>query len=558
MPTPQLLDHLGRPVSTAALKGVEATAQVSGVRSVWQGTAANGLTPQRLAGILRAAENRDIQAYLELAEQMEERDLHYLAVLGTRKRAISQLPMRVEAAGDDAAGQKHADFIDDWLQRDALRMELFDILDAIGKGFSVSELVWATSEGQWVVDRLQLVDPRWFDLDQVDGRTLSLRGEAEIGRPLTPFKYLVHEHGAKSGLPIRGGLARPVSWAWMFKTYGLKDWVAFAEVYGLPMRVGKYGPGATPAEIATLMGAVADMGGDAAAVIPQSMVIEFVAGAGQASPDMFEKLHDKMDQQISKGVLGQTTTTDAISGGHAVGKEHNDVRGDIERSDALQLAAALNVQLVRPMIDLNFGPQKRYPKIVIGREEAIDLQVLFTGLQAMIPFGLEVEESVIRDKLGLPEPVKGAKLLTPQKPAQEPPGPGGALPSPANDARPPSKASQGLSGGKGKPTDAPADEAAAAAAQIATPATPDPIDRLADDLAGDGDWFVAPLAAAALALLDDAGDLATFRERLAELADAPAAGGAVQAAADRLGRGNFNAFLAGAAGQRLNPSEDDA
>ena len=35
---------------------------------------------------------------------------------------------------------------------------------------------------------------------------------------------------------------------YLFKNYDLKDWVSFAEVYGLPLRLGKYAPGASEAD----------------------------------------------------------------------------------------------------------------------------------------------------------------------------------------------------------------------------------------------------------------------------------------------------------------------
>src|SRR3546814_21150705 len=70
------------------------------------------------------------------------KDLHYLSVLGTRKRAVSQLPINVEAASEDPNDELDAQLIRDWLKRLTLQAELFDILDAIGKGYSVTEIVW--------------------------------------------------------------------------------------------------------------------------------------------------------------------------------------------------------------------------------------------------------------------------------------------------------------------------------------------------------------------------------------------------------------------------------
>ena len=88
--------------------------------------------------------------------------------------------------------------------------------------------------------------------------TLWRRCAASIGiqpmtEPLVPYKFIVHVAKAKAGLPIRGGLARAAGWAYLFKNYVLKDWVTFAEVYGQPLRVGKYGPGATEQDKETLL-----------------------------------------------------------------------------------------------------------------------------------------------------------------------------------------------------------------------------------------------------------------------------------------------------------------
>ena len=65
-----------------------------------------GLTPERLTAILREAEAGDPFLYLELAEEMEEKDLHYLAVLSTRKQTVAQLGRL--AGGSDRLRARHA------------------------------------------------------------------------------------------------------------------------------------------------------------------------------------------------------------------------------------------------------------------------------------------------------------------------------------------------------------------------------------------------------------------------------------------------------------------
>lgn len=272
---PVILGPDGRPVRREVLTQDVAGPTLSGVRSVLAGYPSDGLTPGRVATILREADQGLPERYLELAELVEERDLHYVGVLGTRKRSVAQLPIQVDAASDDPLDVQKADTIRSWLQRDELHEELFDILDAIGKGVSYTEIIWDTSAGQWEPRRLEWRDPRWFVFDRIDGRTPLLR--TEMGDvPLDPAKFIHARISAKSGLPIRSGLARLAAWGWMFKTFVLRDWAIFTQTYGQPIRVGKYEPNATEPEKDVLFNAVANIAGDCAAIIPASMTIEFV------------------------------------------------------------------------------------------------------------------------------------------------------------------------------------------------------------------------------------------------------------------------------------------
>lgn len=431
-----LVDHRGNPIRRDVLTREIAGPVLAGVRSPMSGYPADGMNPVRLANILRAADAGEPLSYFELAEQIEERDLHYVGVLGSRKRAVSQITATVVAASDEARDVAMADMVrDDLLARDELVDETFDILDAVGKGVSFTEIIWDTSEGQWRPARLERVDQRYFTFDRVDGKTPLLRGgEDGLGgdAPLDPFKFITHSVRAKSGLPIRSGLARIAAWAWMFKAFTQRDWAIFTQTYGQPVRIGKFQSGASAEDRATLYRAVANIAGDCAAIVPAGMEIQFVeSGNVAAGAELYEKRADWLDRQVSKAVLGQTNTTDAQSGGLGSGQAdvHNDVRRDIEQADAKGLAATLNRDLVRPWIDLEFGPQRRYPKIVIERPEAEDLKQLAEALAALVPLGLEVEQSQIRDKFGLTEPAAGARLLTSQRTAAAPPPP--SLPTPA-------------------------------------------------------------------------------------------------------------------------------
>lgn len=414
MRTPQLLDHRGIPVERATLKTEIATPTVAGLRSPMPGYPGDGLNPVRLSGILREADMGHPTRYLELAEAIEERDLHFAGVLGTRRRSVSQIDITVEAASDSAEDVARADMVRDWLKRDELTEEVFDILDCIGKGVSYTEIIWDSSAGQWQPQRLEWRDPRWFGVDRVDLRTPTIKNISGGDEPLPGFKFISASIKAKSGLPLRSGLSRIAMWGYMFKKFTERDWAIFTQTYGQPLRVGKWGAGASEQDKETLFRAVANIAGDCAAIIPESMQIEFVeTGSISATGDLYEKRANWLDQQISKCVLGQTATTDAVTGGLGSGKEHRQVQEDIERADAKALAATLNRDLIRPWMQLNFGPLPAYPRLVIGRPEVVDIAQLSTALGGMVDRGLRVSQKEVREKFGLSEPAAGDDVLTP-------------------------------------------------------------------------------------------------------------------------------------------------
>lgn len=550
-----LVDHLGRPVSAHLLKEEISGATTTGVRSILSGHPEVGLDPVRLAGILRSAEQGDATRYLELAEAMEEKDLHYLSVLGTRKRAVAQLPITVEAADDSPEAEADAELVRTWLKRDTLEDELFDLLDAIGKGFSVSEIVWEMSESQWWPKRLIWRNPTWFQFDRIDGETLRLRDGSADGVDLEPFKYVVHLHKAKSGLPIRGGLARAVAWIYLFKNFSLKDWVAFAEIYGIPFRLGRYDTGATEADRRALLRALAQIGSDAAGIIPKTTDIEFVDGKQSASDGaLFKNLNEYLDRQMSKGVLGQTASTDAEAGGlgGSQGTVHNDVRGDIERADAKLIGATLTLQVAQPLVMLNHGVRRAYPRVIIGREDAVDLQATTEAMDKMVRLGLEVPAAWARKLIRAPERKGDEKILV----ALDTVSPPVAAGEVAQGSPPPGAAPLSPKGAKPaqkpflSPLKAGSDPEAIHAAGADGPA--DAIDVFAADVL-DAGWeaVVAPAIDPLKAMLDEASSIEDARDRLLgvfeQMDDA--------ALADLLARAGFNARLAGEAGQTLSDGD---
>lgn len=540
---PPLVWPNGQLLRPANLAREVAAPRMASVRSILSGHPAIGLDPRRLARLLLSAEQGDAIAYLELAEEMEEKDPHYLSVLGTRKRAIAQMPIEVEAASDAAEHQQDAELIRKWLRRDMLQSELFDILDAVGKGYSATEIIWRQSSKSWMPQDLKWRDPRFFEFDRVNGETLYLRGAGEP-EALEAGKFIIHFHKAKSGLPIRGGMARVVAWGWMFKNYAIKDWVSFLETYGMPLRLGRYDNGETEANVAILARAVADLGSDAAAVFPKTMDVEFVDGKGGTAPsDLWRSMAEYIDSQVSKALLGQTNTTDAQAGGLGSGQAdvHNEVRKDIADADAMLLAATLNRDLVIPMVIFNHGQRDEYPRLKIGRPDAVDVAALTKAATALVPLGVKVGARQLREAAGLPEPEEGEEVLS------APSAPGDFQ----NGANLPP---QGASGAA-KPLTPHPDPAPAfldplksrlrAIASAQAGAAGDVIDDGADEAIGDWSEILEPLLDPLDALLASATSWSDVQQGLVRLIGAMDEGELMR----RLAQASFAARLAGSAEQ---------
>ncbi|MDC5753850.1 DUF935 domain-containing protein [Vibrio europaeus] len=380
-----------------------------------QQTIAAGLTPGKLASVLRSALSGNPSDFFILAEEIEERDLHYRSVLSTRKLAVASIDPTVEAASDDEHDVMLAEEVRKLLKHPNMPECCFDLLDGLGKGIGLVEILWDTEVIPWKPKDYLWVDPRFIRLDQETYNEVRLVTDQEPfeGEPLKPNGYLCHQPRMKSGHFIRNGLARLVAVMYMLKSYTVRDWWAFAEVFGMPIRVGKYHANASEEDIKTLVSAIATLASDAGAAIPESMQIDMVETAkGNGGDTLFENMAEWADRQISKGVLGQTMTSDDGSS-QSQATVHNEVRKDIIKWDARQLANTLNEFLVKPFIDMNWGKQEQYPCIKIELEEAEDTKAWVDALVPLVDRGLQVQMSDVRDKLKLSDPDKGAELLVP-------------------------------------------------------------------------------------------------------------------------------------------------
>lgn len=376
----------------------------------------NGLTPVRLAKIFKEADAGDVLRQMELYEELEEKDPHLFSQMQTRKNAVTGLDFEIiPFDSDDERDKEIAEFIEGQINSiESFEDVQNDLLDAIGKGFAVSEIIWGYDEGHVVVKEIKSRHQKRFFWDSVDDSFKVRTAEAPQGIELPTNKFILHRYKARSGHPSRAGVLRVVAWMYLFKNYDLKDWVSFAEIYGLPLRLGKYQPGASEEDKRALMAALVQIGADAAGIIPDGTTIEFITTEKNSSTNLYEQLARYCDEQISKAVLGQTLTSDSGGGSYAQSKTHNDVRHDLTVADCKALAATLRRDLIRPLCIFNFGEDRRIPYLRFDCEEGEDLVQTANIVGTLIEkTGLSVPTSYLYKKFSIPKPEAGEEIAKP-------------------------------------------------------------------------------------------------------------------------------------------------
>lgn len=375
----------------------------------------HGLTPERLAAIFREADEGEVYRQMELFEEMEEHDPHLYAQLQTRKNALTGLDWEVSPFSDDPQDEQIADFVREQLHSiKNLEDVMLDLMDAIGKGIAISEIQWQYDGARVIVGGIEPVHPKLLRWDQEDVMRLVTKDEP-LGVEIPLNKFIVHKYKAKSGHPSRAGILRVCAWMYLFKNYTVKDWIAFMEVFGMPLRLGRYPNGISQTDKDALQEALMKIGTDAAGMVPEGTSIEFITtstGSGSTS-GIYETMARYCDEQISKAVLGQTLTSDSSSkGSYAQSKTHNEVRHDLTVADCKALAATLRDDLIYPLVLFNFGPDaaKRLPQLAFDCEESDDLQALAEILQTLNGMSVPIPLQYIYKKFSIPEPEAGAAV----------------------------------------------------------------------------------------------------------------------------------------------------
>ena len=421
----KILGPDGLPITTEALSEPQ-TSHYSHLQRELQTHPTRGLTPSKLASILDQAEQGDLLAQFDLYEDMEEKDGHIAAELGKRRRALLVDWSVVPPDNPTPAEKRNAELLAELVGEIAdFEDVLFDVTDAIGKGFSCCEIEWHKPGKYWVPKTITHRPQSWFTVHRGYRQQLRLRStttvDGIVGEPLQTFGWITHVHKAKSGYLERTAMFRQLVWPYLFKNYSVGDLAEFLEIYGIPVRIGKYPSGASEKEKMTLLRALVGIGHNAAGIIPAGMELDFL-DAATGDPKAFELMLNWCERTQSKVILGGTLTSgaDGKSSTNALGNVHNEVRKDLRDSDIRQVGSTITRDLLYPLAVLNgLAPDgmRRCPVFRLDVGETEDIKVYAEALPKLVNVGFQIPVQWAQEKVGIPQPEAGEPVLQATSPA---------------------------------------------------------------------------------------------------------------------------------------------
>jgi len=313
--------------------------------------------------IVLKKQGKDIKIYKELLC-----DSHVFACIQSRKTGVQSLEWEINRGTDK---DKNIELITEVLKKIDIYKLITDILNATLFGFQPIEVIWSKVNGYILPVELKAKPTEWFCFDN-DNNLRFRTKENYNGEELPDKKFLCPQNNPSYENPYGERVLSRVFWPVTFKKGGMKFWVIFTEKYGMPHLIGKHPRGSSKEETETFADLLEDMISDAIAVIPDDSSVEIKEANKSSSAEIFEKLIDKMNAEISKAILGQTLTTELGSqGSYAASQTHMQVRKDFIDADKKLVENTIN-QLIHWIYEINFKGSA-IPRFEMYEIEDVDL-----------------------------------------------------------------------------------------------------------------------------------------------------------------------------------------
>ena len=349
---------------------------------------------------IRNAENVDYSRRTKLYDLYSEilMDAHLAAVVNKRKSAILFTPVEFSRNGVPD------DVINEQLKSPWFSSFLSDAWDAQIWGFSLMQFYLDKGWLNYNLIPRKHVDPI---------KRLIMRQQTDItGENWDSFDDL-----AFIGKPDDLGVLAQASPYVIYKRNTLADWAQFSEIFGMPIRKYTYDGNDEEARQRTVNDAYNE-GGAAVYILPEGSNLELVeSGNKTGSAEVYERLTERCNSEISKLFLGNTLTTEASeTGTQALGTIQKLGERLINMADRKYILNILNYDMTDIFTSMGFNTKGGTFEFV--EPEEVDAVEKMNIVEKLHNMGLPISHDYLYDKFGIEKPDNYNELIKMEKQVQ--------------------------------------------------------------------------------------------------------------------------------------------
>lgn len=404
----------------------------SPARDMYAQRIGSALTPRRIASIIADADIGYVAPWHDLLNEIRQKDPPLHSVLQTRELALIAkgwqiAPWKLDGADRaEAQDEEIAAFCREAVRAsDGFDRALAHLLDGTYKAFSVVETEWTKRDGSVVPLCFHPRQGRRF-LVTSDQR-IELYDDGLLNPPQDPIgdlpvRFMVYAPRVNGDSLAREGLGRCLVWFSAFATWGWRDWMLFAELFGKPRTRAEYEQDAYQGETdADIKLALDQLMGRGYTIVPKGVkLLTEWPGGGKNGDTPSPGIIDKCAEWQSLAVLGQRATVAQVQAGLGGNGDVRDlVRKDILKADDVALGACVRKWLLTPLVRMEFGPKANVPLFGFDVEDAKDVKSFAEGIDKLAD-RLPIPSRYVYETTGIPAPVGDEPTLEKKAPPLAP------------------------------------------------------------------------------------------------------------------------------------------
>lgn len=275
----------------------------------------------------------------EVTLQSIKEDPHVSATIQARLAGIQSLEYEIVF---DESNQKYSSIFEHVFNKLDIKQFIDKVMEAVFFGFQVMEINWQYEyiDGQLYLLPFSITEkPRsWFVFD--NNNVLRLNDQSKIELP--GYKFLLLQNKPTYDNPYGEALLSKCLWPVVFKKSGFTFWLLLAEKLGMPHLIGKTDATFGTEEFEAFMENLDNLIQDGSMVIPVTDNVESLNPVNSANVDIYEKLINICNLEISKALLSQTLTTEiGDTGSRAAAETHKSIKDEVANSDKLIIEEAI-------------------------------------------------------------------------------------------------------------------------------------------------------------------------------------------------------------------------